>query len=102
MRQPERRPAAVSEHWEWQLSGACRGHDVDLFFHPYGEREPSRTRRERAALAVCASCPVMAVCRQYSLEAREPYGVWGGLTEADREQLLSSQGAAAALSAEVA
>jgi WhiB family redox-sensing transcriptional regulator len=82
------RPPAVSESWEWQLQGNCRGTDGELFFHPYGEREPSRSRRERAAQAICASCPVLLDCRAYSLAAREPYGVWGGLTENDRVEIL--------------
>ncbi len=83
-------PPAVSEEWDWQLAGACRGTDTELFFHPYGEREPSRSRRERAALAICARCPVIAQCRAYSMSAHEVYGVWGGLTEAQRQAELSA------------
>ncbi|HEV7209083.1 MAG TPA: WhiB family transcriptional regulator [Mycobacteriales bacterium] len=85
---PER-PPAISEHWEWQLQGACRQADGELFFHPYGEREPSRSRRERDAQAVCARCPVLVRCRAYALAAQEPYGVWGGLTETDRQHILA-------------
>lgn len=88
---PITRPAAVSESWEWQLNGACRGADGELFFHPYGEREPSRSRRERAAQAICATCPVLLECRSYALAAREPYGVWGGLTENDRVEILAGR-----------
>jgi WhiB family transcriptional regulator, redox-sensing transcriptional regulator len=29
----------------------------------------------------------MRACRSHALEVREPYGVWGGLTEAERESL---------------
>lgn len=36
---------------------------------------------------MCAACPVVAQCRSHALEVREPYGVWGGLTEAEREVL---------------
>lgn len=88
---PERHPDAVGSDWEWQLHGACRGEDSELFFHPYGEREPSRSRRERSALAICRACPVLAECRAYALAAREPYGVWGGLTETDRGDLLAGR-----------
>ena len=88
---PEEHPHAIGDAWEWQLHGACRGGDSDLFFHPYGEREPSRSRREQAALAICRSCPVMQSCRSYALAAREPYGVWGGLTETDRADLLAGR-----------
>jgi len=79
---------AASHEWEWQLQGSCRGADAELFFHPWGERDPSRTRREVAAKAVCAVCPVLRQCRAYALETREPYGVWGGLSEHDREDIL--------------
>jgi WhiB family redox-sensing transcriptional regulator len=27
-------------------------------------------------------------CLEHALESREPYGVWGGTTEAEREVLL--------------
>jgi WhiB family transcriptional regulator, redox-sensing transcriptional regulator len=80
-------PGARSGLWEWQLEAACRG-DSEPFFHPYGEREPSRSRREAAAKAICAGCPVLAACRAHALAAREPYGVWGGLSEEERDALL--------------
>ena len=80
-------PGAQTWRWEWQLAARCRGRD-DLFFHPHGEREPSRGTRERAAVEVCRSCPVRRECLEHALESREPYGVWGGTTEAEREQLL--------------
>ncbi|HEX7355058.1 MAG TPA: WhiB family transcriptional regulator [Mycobacteriales bacterium] len=88
---PDHQPEAIGDDWEWQLRGACRHEDSELFFHPYGEREPSRGRRERAALAVCATCPVLLQCRTYALRAREPYGVWGGLTETDRQDILAGR-----------
>lgn len=80
-------PGAQSGLWEWQLHAACRGNPAP-FFHPYGEREPSRSRRQQAAKAVCATCPVLPACRRHALAAREPYGVWGGLSEEERDALL--------------
>ena len=84
-----RLPGPALDHWEWQLEGACRSKDTELFFHPENERGPSRVNRELAAKAVCATCPVLVQCREHALSAREPYGVWGGLSEHDREELLS-------------
>ncbi len=83
-----RLPGPIADVWEWQLQGACRQADPDLFFHPEGERGPRKDGRERAAKAVCSSCPVLRQCRAHSLSVREPYGVWGGLSEDEREQLL--------------
>ena len=80
-------PGAQDWRWEWQLAARCRGRD-DLFFHPHGEREPMRSEREEAAKAVCESCPVRPECAQHALEMREPYGVWGGMSESEREARL--------------
>ena len=69
-----RLPVPLIENWEWQLLGACRSEDTELFFHPEGERGPRRSGREASAKAVCARCPVLDMCRQHALSAREPYG----------------------------
>lgn len=87
MAQLSRLPVAVADVWEWQLDGACRQADPQLFFHPEAERGPARRKRDAAAVAVCADCPVLNECRQHGLSVREPYGVWGGLTEDDREAI---------------
>ena len=73
--------------WEWQEIGSCREADPDLFFHPQNERGLARVRRDRSAKAVCASCTVRVECADYAIRAREPYGVWGGLTEEERERI---------------
>ena len=86
-----RLPGPQVEKWEWQLLGSCRGEDTELFFHPEGERGPARRNRDSAAKAICASCPVMLECREHALAVREPYGVWGGLTEDDREAIYATE-----------
>ena len=87
-----RLPAPIVEHWEWQLQGACRGADAAVFFHPEGERGPRKLAREAAAKAVCAECPVIAACASHALATREPYGVWGGLSEDEREEIITREG----------
>ncbi len=82
-------PAPRIEEWEWQFDGACRTADPELFFHPEGERGAARRRRAEAAKAFCARCPVAAMCRERSLDAREPFGVWGGLSEDERTSMLT-------------
>ena len=91
-----RLPAPQLEVWEWQLHGSCRGSDTELFFHPEGERGPRRANREAAAKAVCATCPVLLACREHALSVREPYGVWGGMSEHEREAVYAGQVTAAA------
>ena len=80
-----RLPTPVAEVWDWQLHGACRGENTSLFFHPDGERGPARARRQTAAKAVCARCPVLEACLKHALSVREPYGVWGGMSEEEHE-----------------
>jgi WhiB family redox-sensing transcriptional regulator len=84
-------PAPIVENWQWQLHGACRAEDTALFFHPEGERGPRKLARETAAKAVCAGCPVIAECAAHALASREPYGVWGGLSESEREEILADR-----------
>jgi WhiB family redox-sensing transcriptional regulator len=83
-----RLPGPNADLWDWQLSAACRGVDSSLFFHPEGERGAARSSREQAAKEVCMRCPVRAECAAHALAVREPYGVWGGLTEDEREEML--------------
>lgn len=84
-----RLPGPNADIWDWQLLGACRGADPNIFFHPEGERGPAREAREKAAKAICASCPVRVTCAEHALTVREPYGVWGGLSEDEREAIYA-------------
>ena len=81
-------PDPNADLWDWQLLAACRGVDSSLFFHPEGERGAARSARETSAKEVCMRCPVRAECAAHALAVREPYGVWGGLTEDEREELM--------------
>ena len=91
-----RLPTPVAEVWDWQLHGACRGENTSLFFHPDGERGPARARRQAAAKAVCGRCPVIDACLKHALSVREPYGVWGGMSEEERARLIAAEPAAVA------
>lgn len=84
-----RLPGPNADRWDWQLLAACRGLDSEVFFHPDGERGSAREERERAAKAVCAGCPVLRECAEHALAVREPYGVWGGMTEDERNHALA-------------
>ncbi|MCB0915402.1 MAG: WhiB family transcriptional regulator [Actinobacteria bacterium] len=86
-----RLPGPNADRWDWQLQGACRGEDPNLFFHPEGERGSARQARESAAKAICATCPVLRECAEHALAVREPYGVWGGMSEEERERILSAR-----------
>ncbi len=88
MPQPEQLPGPNADIWNWQLQGVCRGVDSSMFFHPDGERGRARMQREQRAKEMCRQCPVIQECRSHALEVGEPYGVWGGLSESERDLLL--------------
>ena len=90
-----RLPGPNADFWDWQLLAECRGMDSEIFFHPEGQRGDARQRREEQAKAICATCPVLQQCREHALKVREPYGVWGGLTEDERDEILRRRTAAA-------
>ncbi len=62
-----------------------------LFFHPEAERGERRRNREIFAKAICADCSVVDKCRSFALVAKEPYGIWGGLSEDERKEILKSK-----------
>jgi WhiB family redox-sensing transcriptional regulator len=83
------RPArAVTDEWDWQILAACRGMDVEIFYHPARERCRQKNQRITQAKAVCQTCPVITECATWALQTREPYGVWGGLSEDERAAIL--------------
>nr|WP_268959854.1 WhiB family transcriptional regulator [Rhodococcus sp. P1Y] len=77
-------PAAVIEHWDWQLRGACRRMPVVMFFPEQDFRGHALTRAEHTAKLVCAQCPVADRCREHAMSVNEPFGIWGGTTALER------------------
>ena len=45
---------------------------------------PSDFSWEREALALCRICPVQRECLDYAYDAREHFGIWGGVNEKQR------------------
>jgi WhiB family redox-sensing transcriptional regulator len=76
-------------HETWHLDAQCRGPESTLFFPPaLPERREERELREARAKAICARCAVQRECLDFALRVREPHGIWGGLTEAERRRRL--------------
>jgi WhiB family redox-sensing transcriptional regulator len=82
-----RLPQPLVDVWDWQRQAACRDLDSTMFFHPDNERGSRRQLREERAKAICARCPVRAACLDHSLRVGEPYGIWGGVAETERQLL---------------
>ena len=61
-----------------------------MFFPPLQfERKDEKAEREAQAKAICATCPVREACLEYALRIREPHGIWGGMSEAERRPLIA-------------
>lgn len=69
--------APVTEERPWMVFAACRNEDPDLWFSQVSDDVAH-------ALAVCSTCTVRDECLDYSVEARERFGIWGGKTEKQR------------------
>ncbi len=73
----------------WQTKAACRGPQSTAFFPPsHAERKEEKIARESRAKSICAGCHVRNDCLGYAIAIREPHGIWGGLNETERKQLL--------------
>lgn len=43
------------------------------------------------AKELCAGCPARVGCAEYAIQHREPEGIWGGLTPAERRTVASAE-----------
>jgi WhiB family redox-sensing transcriptional regulator len=82
----------ILDEWEWQDLGACRDTDPELFFLEHNLRTVEKRQKERAAIIVCRTCPVVQQCLAHSLAVPEFYGVWGGVTADQRMAMLRKKG----------
>ncbi len=83
---------SVLDELEWRESAACLPHPAVLFFGMDDNESASERRaREDEAKSICSTCVVRAECLEYALDMREPYGIWGGLNEIERRQLLHTR-----------
>ena len=64
----------------WVSRARCRSTDPDELF--------VTGAAQRKAAVICRHCPVMVECAAEALDKRIEFGVWGGMTERQRRQLL--------------
>ena len=76
-------PEQAEERRDWWRSAACQEADPELFF-PVAALGPAAGEIDRAK-AVCGGCRVRHQCLQYALATHQVHGVWGGMTEAERQ-----------------
>lgn len=49
-----------------------------------GNWASSSNIKAETAEKLCEGCPLLEQCREYAMEAQEPYGIWGGTRPVDR------------------
>ena len=73
----------------WQVRAACRGPQIKVFFPPsHFERKSDKRARERRAKMICQTCSVRSDCLDYALRIGEQHGIWGGLNEIERREMI--------------
>jgi WhiB family transcriptional regulator, redox-sensing transcriptional regulator len=78
----------VRPQFDWRLLAACRNLDPDLFF-PIGTTGPSVSQIAEAK-QVCLTCPVRNQCLNWAVSHYQDYGIWGGMTELERQALRTA------------
>lgn len=86
---PQPRGLQTTADTSWHSRGACTKADPELFYHPENETGPAKTQRISDAIAVCSTCPVIATCRDQHMDER--FGIWGGMSEDEREAIRSGR-----------
>ncbi|TVZ84914.1 WhiB family transcriptional regulator [Streptomyces sp. BK340] len=64
----------------WVESAACRHADPDELFVQGAQQNRAKT--------LCHGCSVRTECLAEALDSRIEFGVWGGMTERERRNLL--------------
>lgn len=65
----------------------CEGNEL-LYDNVEGNGSVNRAAEYEAKL-LCRSCPLKFQCLEYALVAKEPFGVWGGMTSEERKRVTS-------------
>jgi WhiB family redox-sensing transcriptional regulator len=70
----------------WQDDALCATADPELWF-------PGNGGPSVAAKRICRQCPVRPQCLHYALRHGEEYGIWGGLSYSQRQELTIAEAA---------
>jgi len=82
------RAAAALSAPDWHEHGACRGDPNADDWFPRDKRERRSQPALRARKVCFDQCPVRQLCLEHALAHREPWGIWGGLDEKERNALF--------------
>ncbi|WP_433856735.1 WhiB family transcriptional regulator [Streptomyces kronopolitis] len=71
----------------WTQDAACAGEKTAVFF-PAGTTGTPIEIDVQYAKTFCDRCPVRGQCLAHALTFREDHGVWGGLDENERAEMI--------------
>jgi hypothetical protein len=75
----------------WWADAACRWAPAEITWFPTGSGQET-TAVTAAAKEVCAACSALRPCRSWALNQGDRlFGIWGGLTEHERKQVLQAK-----------
>jgi WhiB family transcriptional regulator, redox-sensing transcriptional regulator len=80
---------AVNGDSPWRQAAACRDIDPDLFF-PIGAAGSGAAAQIAEAKRICWTCPVRTPCLGWAIKHYQDYGIWGGMTERERQALRAA------------
>ena len=69
----------------WTDHALCGQADPEAWFPEPGIRTIAKT--------ICARCPVRRPCLLFALATNQAYGIWGGLSTAERDRLRQGRAA---------
>jgi WhiB family redox-sensing transcriptional regulator len=75
----------------WRDNGLCTNPRAGDTWFPVGQGNDAKSDAEYAK-AVCEMCPSRQPCFDWSIEQREPDGIWGGVDEEERRKILRRMG----------
>lgn len=79
---------AMREH-EWMKRSLCTGMSAEIFF-PTPKKTKVNPTQYKAALAICAVCPVQRECLDYAIKHRMiEDGIFGGKMPHQRRMILA-------------
>lgn len=70
---------------DWRNEGLCSQTDPESFY-------PEKGESTKDAKKICTGCEVRAQCLDYALTHDERFGVWGGLSERERNRINRQRG----------
>lgn len=79
------------DDWAWQQQGLCREVTSDIFFYEEKVRGDEKRSHISQAKTVCNACPVKQECLDFSIKTNQSHGMWGGLTQEERKELVNGR-----------